>query len=301
MTTKLELNDYMHLFVNDLTVIDFSYLDTLRGIVGESWIVDVALIGQLNDQNMVLDFGVVKSQIKRIIDREFDHKLHVAEDSTALIYKQMQGDNLDIVYKTDALEHIYMSAPPSAYCFLQAEQVNVSEVLPLIRSTIMRHMPENVKDIEITLRPEQINQAYYHYSHGLKKHDGNCQRIVHGHRSKVTVFKNDEVSEEWQHYWQKRWEDIYIGSEEDLSPELLTEFCQRYHLNESQYVAFAYTATQGEFKLVCPNSIVDLIDRDTTVECLAEFMLEVMQQHDKQSKLKVLAYEGVSKGAIAQN
>ncbi|MCU4676501.1 6-carboxytetrahydropterin synthase [Catenovulum sp. 2E275] len=291
----------MHLFVNDLTIIDFSYLDTQRGIVGESWIVDVALIGQLNEQNMVLDFGVVKSQIKRIIDREFDHKLHIAEDSTALVSKQMQQDNLDIVYKTDALEYIYMSAPPSAYCFLQAEQVNIDEVLPLIRATIMRHMPENVKDLEIRLRPEQINQAYYHYSHGLKKHDGNCQRIVHGHRSKVDVFKDGQVDTQWQEYWAKRWQDIYIGSEEDLDQNLLTEFCQQYSLLETDYVAFSYSATQGEYKLVCPNSLTDVIDRDTTVECLAEFMLEVMQQTDKHSNLKVMAYEGVSKGAIAQS
>lgn len=291
----------MHLFVNDLTIIDFSYLDTKRGIVGESWIVDVALIGQLNEQNMVLDFGVVKSQIKRIIDQEFDHKLHIGEDSSALVSKTMQQDNLNILYKTEALEYIFMSAPPSAYCFLQADKVNIDEVLPLIRSTIMRHMPENVKDIEITLRPEQINQAYYHYSHGLKKHDGNCQRIVHGHRSKVTVYENGEVSHVWQSYWQKRWQDIYIGSEEDVSVELLTEFCHQHHLNSEQYVGFEYSASQGEYKLVCPTSLVDLIDRDTTVECLAEFMLEVMQQRAPNSQFKVMAYEGVSKGAIAQN
>jgi len=261
----------------------------------------VALIGQLNEQNMVLDFGVVKSQIKRIIDQEFDHKLHIAEDSSALLNKQMQGDNLEIVYKTDALEHIFMSAPPSAYCFLQAEQVNIEEVLPLIRATIMRHMPENVKDIEINLRPEKITQAYYHYSHGLKKHDGNCQRIVHGHRSKVDVFRDGQVCEEWQDYWAKRWKDIYIGSEEDLDQNLLNQFCEEHALLHDDYVAFSYSASQGDYQLVCPASLTDVIDRDTTVECLAEFMLEVMQQTDKTSNLKVMAYEGVSKGAIAQS
>ena len=45
------------LFVKHLTVIDFSFLDPIRGVVGESLIVDIALSGPLNHEGMVLDFS----------------------------------------------------------------------------------------------------------------------------------------------------------------------------------------------------------------------------------------------------
>jgi len=65
------------LFVEHLTVLDFSRLDRERGLVGESWIVDLELEGELDPQSMVLDFGEVKRFARNAVEDCADHKLLV--------------------------------------------------------------------------------------------------------------------------------------------------------------------------------------------------------------------------------
>ena len=65
----------MHLFVEQLTNVDFSYLDLSRGIVGETWWASAILEGALDEQGMVCDFGTVKKVLRNWMDDEIDHRL----------------------------------------------------------------------------------------------------------------------------------------------------------------------------------------------------------------------------------
>ena len=292
----------MKLFVNDLTVMDFSYLCPKRGMVGESWIVDIVLDGGLNEESMVQDFGKVKKELKHIIDEYVDHKLVVpAENAGVLITHDASHERVQVDFayqhKHDSEQksmHLY--CPPEAYAFVYAEQVNMDSVTEYLKEVIKVHLPENVHSVAIFLREEVITSDFYHYTHGLKKHDGNCQRIAHGHRSKVLIFEDGEQSQKWQSYWSERWADIYVGTEEDLVGLKDLSFSHN-NISEEQFYFFKYEASQGVFELAIEKSACEIITTDSTVECLAQYMFdELKTKTDKH--LEVRAFEGVGKGAI---
>ncbi len=289
----------MQLFVNDLTVMDFSYLCPERGMVGESWIVDVVLHGALNEESMVLDFGKVKKELKYLIDQYIDHKLVIPADNEYTSSRNdPETDNVIVNFARPGCE-IALSCPAEAFAFVYAETITMESVSQYLRDVIAIHLPDNVDDLELKLRTEVIPTPFYHYTHGLKKHDGNCQRIAHGHRSKITVLVDGEDSLQWQSYWAQRWRDIYIGTESDL-----VEFAQlspalRREINGAHKYCFAYEASQGRFELVMPQSECELIETDSTVECLAQYVANEQAQLSPKQSVQVFAYEGVGKGAIA--
>ncbi|KZN30960.1 isocitrate dehydrogenase (NADP(+)) [Pseudoalteromonas luteoviolacea S2607] len=282
----------MILFVDALTVIDFSYLCAKRGAVGESWIVDMTLHGQLNEESMVLDFAKVKKQIKSIIDSTIDHKLAIPS-KLACQFEQNDG-RVAFDYHFNG-HHLAMSAPDEAVCIVEGEQIDVQSVVAFLKGQILPKMPDNVKDIEITLRPEETSSFYYHYSHGLKKHDGNCQRIIHGHRSLIGIFFDGVSMPRLQKEWSQRWEDIYLGSEEDL-----IEHAQLKYITASDNdYAFAYKSTQGYFEMSISQQRCEILPCDTTVECIADYLATEIKKSYSDKQVKVRAYEGVGKGAIA--
>jgi len=290
----------MQLFVDDLTVIDFSYLCKQRGIVGESWIVDVLLDGSLNDQSMVLDFAIVKKQIKAIIDDAVDHKLLVPlqEESLDLRDSLHHKDHQTIDFISERASY-HLQSPSCAFAQIDSQTITIESVTAYLQEIILSQLPKNVQGLSLTLRAENIAGDYYHYTHGLKLHDGNCQRIAHGHRSKIQVFVDDIKDTELEHKWCQRWQDIYIASEDDrVSADniQLSEQAQQYLTPDHQF--FAYQAPQGHFDIAVDSKVLDVVDCDSTVELLADYIGRQLKKEHVNSTIKVIAYEGVAKGAI---
>lgn len=279
-----------HLFVDNLTVIDFAYLDATRGLVGESWIVDVVLGGELDDQGMVFDFSNVKRTIKRVIDERVDHRLVIPQGYSGFEWHETEPESF-LWHLVDGTKITHRS-PDEALVWLSADRVVPSAVARLLEHELRTVLPANVTDVEIYLREDVIEGAYYHYVHGLKKHLGNCQRIAHGHRSPIRIDRNGFRDRDLENRWAKLWQDIYVGSEEDVTQRWVAE-------DGTAYVTFEYEANQGEFALTLPESRVYMLDSDTTVELIAAHIAEQLKAEFPDDVIRVKAYEGVGKGAIA--
>lgn len=279
------------LFVDHLTVMDFTYLDATRGLVGESWIVDIVLEGGLDDQGMVFDFGDVKKQIKRAIDDAFDHRFIVPEKLSTLECGEQDGQ-LTLRW-TDTLgrqwQHI---SPADAVLLLPESEITQDNSARWLAELLRRFVPDNVDAIKVNLRTEAIDGAYYHYSHGLKKHLGNCQRIAHGHRSQLQIRVDNKRASDLEQQWADRWQDIYLGTLEDM--------VEQFHEHDVEYVSFAYHSNQGEFSLTLPAERVYFIECDSTVELLADHLASQISTARPGYAIEVKAYEGVWKGAIAR-
>ena len=290
----------MNLFVRDLTVIDSSYICEQRGVVGDSWIVDVIMSGELNEMSMVLDFGRVKKQIKQLVDEFVDHRLLIPVQSAAIVYKPSKSgySTLDVLRGEKS---IHLNCPNEAYCLIDAEAVTIESITQHVYKILRNNLPSKVTGLEITLRHENIAGAFYHYTHGLKKHDGNCQRIAHGHRSPIEIIVDGERDNDKEVAFSKRWEDIYLGSKEDqVSVSTLNLGGSAKAISDESHYGFRYTAPQGEFELAIAKSETEILPTDTTVELLAGYIAdEVKPTVAEVQSLQVIAYGGVGKGEMA--
>lgn len=277
------------LFVEQLTVIDASYLCPQRGLVGESWIVDLELEGALDEQSMVLDFGAVKKQLKRAIDDGPDHTLIVP-----LHYPGQQTTTLDdgrlrtqFMSQVGGIEHI---APAAALTLLEAPAVTPEALVAHLTSQLAAIVPSNVARIGISLRHEHIEGASYHYTHGLQKHQGNCQRIAHGHRSRIGIFVDGQRDSALEAEWAETFRDIYLVTGSHVVQD------------DGERLWLAYTAPEGQFELMLPKSRTYFLGEhtDSTVEEIAEHLATQIAVCRPGHRITARAYEGVMKGAIAQ-
>lgn len=274
----------MRLFVDHLTNVDFSYLCPERGLVGETWLASIELEGDLDSQGMVCDFGIVKKVCRQWLDEMIDHRLLIPRLSPATTMQSANGE--ESVIFASGKGKLECHAPTQSFTEIPTANITKSSVAQWCMKELKDKFAESVQGVTLTFGEESINSPYYHYSHGLKKHMGNCQRIAHGHRSRITIWRNDTLAADLMAEWARRWQDIYVGTEDDIEQEDHTHYHFRYH------------AQQGMFYLAIPKAHTYLVRTDTTVEHLAQHIADTLSRETGDA-ITVKAFEGAGKGAIA--
>jgi 6-pyruvoyl-tetrahydropterin synthase len=281
----------MHLFVDNLTNVDFSYLHPERGLVGETWLASIVLEGALDQQGMVCDFGIVKKTLRSWLDENIDHCLLVADQSSHLTYRVNPTDiQLNWRFGDKQQHTIECQSPHQAITLIHNDIITAESVSAWCVQQLRQLLPDTIERILLSFKPEVIEHHFYHYSHGLKRHAGNCQRIAHGHRSTIEISCDGKRDHTLEKEWCEKWRDTYIGTRDDLV-SLKEAGCDNYQ--------FAYQSQQGEFTLSLPTADCHIINTDTTVEFIAQHIAQTLKSRHSTHSFQVKAYEGIGKGAIA--
>lgn len=282
----------MRLFVKALSALDISWWCPTRGLAGASYHVDVELEGEPGEDGMLFDFGEVKPWIKSHIDDGIDHTLVVPT----------QAPGVDVIECSEGLcltahtpWHLVMRAPRQAFTLLPWPEITAERLGDHIAATLMKRLPPRVEQVRIFLREETLSDSGYTYSHGLRRHQGNCQRIAHGHRSNLLVYQNGERSEQLERYWSKRLADIYLADCDDVVD---TDKTPRNGDDPTSRCRIAYRAPQGRFLIELPRSRVEILPCATTVERIADW-IATQSAEMVGGRIQVHAFEGINKGAVA--
>ncbi len=271
------------LFVEHITNLDFSYINPQGIIAGESWAVDIEIEGQLNEDGMLMDFGDVKKSLKADIESLWDHKLVVPRQRSNL---SIEGDTLK--WTDDNQQNYCHSAPETGTFFMDQAEFNQSYLQEHLQNWLLtKWQSPQIQHIQLNFRSEQIPLGEFQYSHGLKHHKGACQRIAHGHRSKVLVYTKDGLDHDFTSALAKQLTMAYFLDEHNIKTENNTHIC------------LSYIAPEGQFTLELPKTHVFRMKTETTIENIARFLLSYSRDNLSDSIEKIKVYEGWQKGAIA--
>jgi len=283
-----------NLFVNDLTVLDCAIWDYQRGPIGMSWSVDVEFLGGLDDDGVVFDFSHAKKVAKSVIDNLADHKLITPYN---LVNFDMTENNIeyDFISMEDPYPIMYR-APREAFCILK--NCSKTGLIAYLEYKILDKIDkDNVYEVRVTLKDESDINNVYSYTHGLKTHYGNCQRLLHGHQSSVRVFVNSKRREDIEKDICDYFYDKHIVYKQNLISDKQEKSIDEFH----NRIGIKYKSSQGEFSLKIPKSKVIVFENyETTVECISEYIANWISKNYKDTNSKTIevhAYEGIGKGS----
>lgn len=275
---------HTRLFIADLTHLDCAWFDPVAGLLGDTWRVDAEVGGELADDDMLCDFGVIKATLKRALDADIDHRLLLdAEQSRAL--QAATPGHAHITLHNHAGQDWHYSAPDASFAPLDLPTLSEDTLASVLAPGLLRQLPDNITDLTLRLTPAH-SRGPYRYCHGLRRHAGNCQRMAHGHRARLDFRVDGQDRPDIAAAWQARFDRRYLGSEQDLS-------------SSGARHRYRYHASQGDFELELPASRSCPIPAEPTIEQISAYLVRQVANDHPGRAIECRAFEGIGKGAIS--
>ncbi len=284
------------LFLQKVTVLDYAFLCPEMGIQGDSLNVSVEITGELDHQGFVMDFGRVKKTLKEEIDRRFDHKLLIPAEARALKERLEKSGSASLRFGSVAYE-----CASEAAVFLPCELITKELLASQMAKEILPALPKTVSGLKFTLEeePRVSIEPSFRYTHGLRYHDGNCQRLIHGHRNVIEVFVNGSRSEVRERELALLFSNVHFASVETVENRKELPIGLEMRNGElTETARIAYRSGQGMFRAEIPAKNLVMLEQEPSIENIAQASARILKRRYPSENFSVRAYEGIGKGAV---
>jgi 6-pyruvoyl-tetrahydropterin synthase len=292
------------LFMENMANVDCAVFDPTFGVTGQTWLVDVSLSGELDDNGFVQDFGALKHMVRQTLRSTLDHTLLLPVGSKNVRFiENGAGESWMLKSRNsdtgEEFEWEYQCPKGSVYP-LRTLGISRDIVQQEFERVIRHRLPETVEQISVRFRDHSsvASRSCYRYTHGIQGHLGLCQRLFHGHRGRVEVYTHNQRRPDLEEYLTNRIlaNDVHIASPNqvmDGTPSVGSRG------KTSKPVTLAYAGRDGSFLARIPENRVYFVEDSTSVECLTRQLAWAIKEKEKQiSRLRVICYEGDRKGAV---
>jgi 6-pyruvoyl-tetrahydropterin synthase len=277
------------LFLQRFTVLDFAFLAPGQGFQGESFHVSAELEGELDAQGFILDFGPAKKLLKEIVDESLDHKLVIPN------HPDLVG-----TAKGFRFEQLEYHPPHEAIAVVESPEITISALESFLQTEASAKLPANVKSVRFSLQKEGrfAHEPNFRYTHGLRLHQGNCQRLIHGHRNPIEVWLAGQRQTKLEEFLALEWAGAHFAHAATIYnlADLDLSLGRRQEKNP-HFAEIGYESPQGEFWARFPANKVVVLEQEPSIENIARLGWQRLVAEGATTEICVVAYEGINKGA----
>ncbi len=294
------------IFLHDITKVDCALFDPSKGIFGQTWKIDVTISGPLGDNGFVYDFALVKKMVRQTLKSSVDHALVIPINSQAVQFKGMdRGERWGMKSRASKagteLDWEYMG-PNGAVFPLRCVALNRQTLEQELSRHLRHRLPTELTQVVVALREEEINptEATFRYTHGIAGHSGMCQRLFHGHRSRLVIHVGDERRPDLEH-WIARdvlGSNVHIATPSQFQHGMVEPGTRG---KGKEPVVLGYEGSLGYYEAILPSERVFCVATETSIECITQEIARLVKREENTGdKVRVMCCEGVDKGSIAE-